>query len=493
MKRLTFITIFITGAMLLSCSKQLDINTDPNSPALDQGSPKLVFPVAVASSVGRIGGELSILGGIWSQFWTQNTVSNQYKSEDAFDLTKSDYGGSWDELYAGSLNDANFVIRKAKETEDWNFYLMGTVIKAYTYQVLVDIFDQVPYTEAFQGNANLQPKFDDGYTIYKGLLAELDTALSKNFEASTNSPAGKADLVFPAEDADWTVDNWIKFANTLKLKMYLRMVYAKPTEAEAGIRALFDGGAQFLDVDAFVNIFQDAPDKSNPLYEFNFRKLNTNDNLKASVTFLSWLQENGDPRVEFYFALNSNGIYQGVNQGDFLNDAAQFKISSIPAVKPTDPVDYISLAESNFLQAEALERFYAGAGAKEKYDAGVMASFERYGLDATDFTSAAGIYEYPSGTFEEKLEAIIVQKWSSMPNSHALEAFFEKNRTGYPRTSTVYSTDGSYVPGQFVYPKNAVTGGVFATRLILPDTETSKNSNAPASKPLTEKVWWDVN
>jgi hypothetical protein len=496
MKRINKIVFAFTAALLfLACSKQLDINTDPNNPALSQGTPKLVFPSAVASSIGRIGADLAILGGIWSQFWTQNTTSNQYKNIDSYDLSKSDYGPTWDELYAGSLNDANFVVTKAKETGDWNFFLMGTVIKAYTYQVLVDLYDQVPYTEAFSGANNLQPKFDDGYTVYKGLLAELDTALSKNFSASTNTPAGEADLVFPDTEDHWTIDNWIKFANTLKLKMYLRMVYAKPGESQAGITAMYNAGAEFLDVDASVDIFEDAPDKSNPLYEFNFRKLNTDANLKASMTFLSFLQDNDDPRIPFYFqpTTGTTDQYSAINQGDYLNPNTVFNVASKARVGATDPVDYISLAESNFLQAEALERYFGGVGAKAKYDAGVMASFERYGLDATDFLQPGGAYEYPSaGTFEQKLEAIIVQKWASMPNSHALEAFFEKNRTGYPRTSTVYSTDPNYVPGQFVYPKNGVTNGVFATRLIFPDEETSKNANAPEEKPLTDKVWWDV-
>src|SRR4051812_36043196 len=107
------ILAFTATILMLSCSKQLDINTDPNNPALAQGTPKLVFPTGVASSVGKIGGELAVLGGIWSQFWTQNTTSNQYKSIDAFDLSKSDYGTSWVELFTGSLNDLNYVINKS--------------------------------------------------------------------------------------------------------------------------------------------------------------------------------------------------------------------------------------------------------------------------------------------------------------------------------------------------------------------------------------------
>jgi hypothetical protein len=58
------------------------------------------------------------------------------------------------------------VINKARDAKDWNFYLMGTVMKAYTAEVLVDLYDKIPYFEALQGAANLNPKFDDGYAIY---------------------------------------------------------------------------------------------------------------------------------------------------------------------------------------------------------------------------------------------------------------------------------------------------------------------------------------
>jgi hypothetical protein len=495
----------IAAVAFTSCKKQLDINTNPDVPSLEQGTPELVFPGGVASAAGRIGGDLAIVGGIWSQFYTQNTTSSQYRNVDAFNMSKSDFGSTllsspWAELYSGALNDFQFVINKAKENQNWNYYLMATVMKAYTLQVLVDIYDKVPYTEAFQGANNLAPKFDDGYTVYTGLLAEIDTALSKNFSLSTNKIAGETDFIFRAGASAWSINPWIQFANTLKLKMYLRMVYAKPQESEAGIKKLYAEGANFLDQDAKMNIFVNEPDKSNPFYEFNFRKLNTTENLKASVTFLSWLQANSDPRIDNYFEFATKvtptdpNTYLGINQGDYENPDPTFNRASRAKVLATDPVDFISRAESNFLQAEALERFFAGAGAKAKYDAGVTAAFARYGENAATFIAPAGKYAYPSaGTFEQKLEAIITQKWASMPGSHALEAFFERNRTNYPRTSPVYSTDPSYVPGQFVYPKKGVTNGLFAKRLIWPDVEVSKNPSAPAQEPVTKEVWWDVH
>lgn len=493
--------IAVAAIGMTSCKKQLDINVDPNYPNLEQGTPELVFPAGVTSAAGRIGGDLAIIGGIWSQFYTQNTTSSQYRNVDAFNMSKNDFGSTlrsspWAELYSGALNDLQFVINKSKASENWNYYLMATAMKAYTMQVLVDIYDKVPYTEAFQGANNLAPHFDDGYTVYKGLLAELDTALSKNFAASTNTIGGQSDLIFPADASSWSIDPWIQFANTLKLKMFMRMVYAKPDEAKAGIEKLYADGANFLDADAKMDVFEDAPDKSNPFYEYNFRKLNTAENLKASRTFLTWLQENGDPRIADYFEYEtgSTSVYSGINQGDYENTDPAFNKASRARVPATSPVDFFSLAEIHFLQAEALERFFSGSGAKAQYDEGVMAAFDRYGEDASSFIAPGGKYAYPTaGSFEQKLEAIITQKWASLPGSHALEAFFERNRTNYPKTSPVYSTDGSYIAGQFVYPKKGVTNGLFAKRLIWPDVEVSKNPNAPAAEEVTKEVWWDKN
>src|SRR5215216_698214 len=122
-----------------SCKKHLDVNTDPNNPNLDQLTSKLVFPAGVASSVGRIGGHLAIVGGIWAQYYTQSVVSNQFKDIDSYNLTKgfgsTNAGVDWVELYSGALNDLAFVQKKSLQESDWNYYLLSTVVKAYTLQV----------------------------------------------------------------------------------------------------------------------------------------------------------------------------------------------------------------------------------------------------------------------------------------------------------------------------------------------------------------------
>jgi hypothetical protein len=473
--------------LTVSCKKQLDINQNPNLPTLEQGNPRLVFPAAVMATAGKEGGDLAILGGIWGEYITQSAVSNQYKYIDAYDVKTTDFNATYNVLFTNGLKNYQYVIDKSAASGDWNFYLMATVMKAYTTALLVDLYDQIPYSEALQGSGNLTPKFDDGYTIYLDLLSKIDTALRKDFSASTNSAPGTADLVFGGN-----MNNWIRFANTLELKMYLRMVNTHNDVAAAGINALYARNAQFLTTDAAVTNFTNAPGLDNPLYEQNIRQLNTPDNLRASRTFVSYLQSKNDPRITSFFGSTTPN---SINQGDYNNTTdPNYPRAAVFVQSPTDPVVFLSLPESYFLQAEADLRYRGGTNAQALYNQGVAAAFAQAGqTGAAAFTAPGGAYAFPvAGTMEQKIQAIVVQKWISFAHGvHMIEGYFEKQRTGYPVTSPVYSTDPSYVPGQFVVSKNSVLPpGNLPRRLVFPYSETSRNSNAPQAVPITTKVWW---
>jgi hypothetical protein len=471
--------LIITG-----CKKQLDINVDPNNPSLDNGTPRLVFPEGVLATAGAVGGDLAILGGIWGQYVTQAALSNQYKTIDAYQISNTDFDRAYSLLYTRGLKNFQFVIDKSRESQDWNFYLMGVTMKVYAMSVLVDLYDQVPYFEGLQGAAKLNPAFDDGYTIYKDLLDSLDAALSKDFSASTVTVAGDADLVFHGD-----IDKWKQFANTLELKMYLRMINAKPAEAQAGVEKLYAAGASFLGEDTGVFGFTDAPGLDNPLFEQNSRSLNTPGNLRASFTFTSYLLENQDTRVEYYFHSPTPG---SIHQGDYAGSDPTYGTAAIYNPDPTDPVIFISLAESYFMQAEADQRYRGGADAKSLYDNGVLAAFTSTGGVGDGYIAPGGAYEFPAGTTEENIAAISIQKWASCGYGvHFLEGFFEKNRTGYPLTSPVYSTDPAYIPGQFVISANTrLDPGKLPKRVFFPDLERQTNSSTPPDLKLDVPVWW---
>lgn len=176
------------------------------------------------------------------------------------------------------------------------------------------------------------------------------------------------------------------------------------------------------------------------MYEQNIRELNTPNNLRASRTFVTFLQNNNDTlRLRYNFGSVAPG---SIHQGDYTNNTdPSYNTSAVLVQRATDPVIFISQAESLFLQAEARERYYAGAGAKALYDAGVLSAFTAEGASGAAFIAPAGKYAYPTaGTLSQKIEAIIVQKWVSFSYGlHFIEGFLK-------RTGQVFQAQALYIP-----------------------------------------------
>lgn len=485
--KLKFISAAVLMALLsqlfIACEKDyLDINTDPNFPTEVPGY--VIFPAAVMSTTGTLATRVGITMGMWSQHFTQGNTANQFKEIDQFQLNYSDYDDAWREFYSGALNDYLTIKKFAVADEDWSMYLMATVMQAYTYQYLVDLWDNVPYSEA---GIEFHPKFDKGEDIYTGLLASLDEALSKDV-ADFPGNLAKYDMVFGGN-----VSKWRQFAKTLKLKIYLRMYEAKESVAKPAIEALLAEN-DFISFDAGIASFLDADNQRNPLIEYNYHGLNTGNNLVASKTLLRYLQVNNDPRIGEFYDVNNAGVYAGLAQGDFSNTVIKNGELSLIKNNPTKPFFFISEAECYFLQAEAILR--TGGNPKAMYDLGVTTALGQYNDVASnsDFVAVDGAYEFPTaGTFENKLEAIIQQKWVALyQGTNSTEAFIEHVRTGYPQESALpYGEENGYVFGQFTYPIQGATGGKYPVRLPSVKDENQNNENADELVDAFQPVWWN--
>ncbi|QLC67408.1 SusD/RagB family nutrient-binding outer membrane lipoprotein [Flavobacterium sp. LPB0248] len=475
-------TIITALFLLVSCDETFDINRDPDLLPPGQAN-STIFPAGIAGLAGAQGSYYALIGGFWSQFWTQNNTSNQYKDIDQYSIGTNDYQLAYTAMY-DALNDIRTVKQQAAEQGNTKYFLMATILEVEASQVLTDLYDAIPYTEA-NNPSFLYPKFNTGKETYNLMIADLKLALSKDLDASVGDNPGKDDFIFGGNMTKWT-----KFGNTLLLKLYTRLTEADPTLAQTGITSLINSGAEFLDVDAAMTQFEDAADRSNPLYETDRRQLNTTNNLRASKTLYSYLQENADPRKDQYYGPGNPN-----NQGDFLNNATDL---SLVTLKPTTPFYFISAEESYFLQAEALVRYYGGTGAQAKYDLGVAANFTKYfgatgAATAAPFTAAGGKYAFPATGVATQIEAIITQKWIASFPGNGYESFMEQNRTGYPKVSAVPQSSESYIPGQFAISVNSQTGDLFPKRIVLPNNVKTRNPNAPALKKITDPVWWDVN
>lgn len=482
------ILILIGFGILFSCDSQLDINRDPDNLTPAQLAFEVELPGSITAVAGVQGANWALIGGIWAQMWSQSPGSSQYRVVDSYALGTTDgiSTGGWNAAYDGLLDIRN-IKKKALAAENWNYYLIATTLEVYVSQMLTDWYGDIPYSEA-NDPAIFQPNFDDAQSVYDLMITDLDDALGRNLASSQGSTPGIDDLVFGGDMSGWT-----KFANTLKLKLFLRQTEARPSVAQAGITAMINSGVQFLDLDASVTGFTDAPNISNPLYESDKRQLNTSLNLRASTTMHSYLTDNLDPRRDLFYTSGNP-----VDQGDFNNPAGP-NTFAVSILSPTTPVYFISHEESLLMQAEAMERYNSGTGAKALYDAAVSENFNKWGLDGSTFVAASGAYEYPSGTFDENLTSIITQKWVASYPGNGAEAFFEWQRTGIPATSAVTqsepagsgSRNPAYVSGEFAVSLNGVLGAGFPQRLLYPNGETARNLNAPDVVPITTAIWWN--
>lgn len=494
--------------MLSSCKDFLDINEQPNFPA--DVSDNLLLSSSISSVTNVHAADYGLLGSFWAQHWAQNNTSSQYKIYESYAFSGNEgvVDRSYRELYEGGLSDNEIFLNKVKENSNWGAFLMGATIKAYGFQYLVDLYDNVPYNEAFIGLDKLNPVINTGKDVYDSIYSLLNMALSKDITGFVKLPYEKTDMIFNGDLAKWT-----QFANSLKLRILLRQYDVNTVFASAEIgKMLTDFGAgsiAFLRQDVAVTNFEDADSKSNPLYESDQRQLNTTNNIRANIVFVNYLKVNLDTRLAMLMDSVEKDIL-GMVTGSYNVPSTEFEAPDIiakPKITPEMPVYWMTKAESDLLVAEAYLRQGNDAMAKEYYESGVAASFNR--LNAPIGTLLTGAYAYPTTSFEDKLEAIIMQKWiDAADGGRGMEAHIERMRTGYPKESQVSNqipegyelpdpTDVAYVAGTLIYSKKGTSGGIFPRRLPYPDSEMNFNANAAEYKSLVDadvllqKVWWN--
>ena len=483
------IALIFTSVTLNSCKKDFfDINTDPNNPATADIS--LVLPSAIGYTAYDLGDEWNIWAGIWGQYWTQGPTASQYKLWDRYVMATTEMDRPWDRMYSGVLADLDYIITEGNSKGRKNYVAIAMIWKAYVYQIMVDLYGDIPFSEAIKGSANTSPVYDKGEKIYEELPKIINEALTMIDANSTDVPSSD-DFIFQGD-----MDHWIEFANTLKLKIYLRQINvpARKLVAETAIKAMYSAGDAFLSVDAFMPFFD---------VQFNANPLNTTitalsiANLIGSKSVIDTMSALNDDRLFAVFTKATTGSlsgqYVGIKQGrgeNLPNPATLVHTNySLPstavggggAAGKTAPVIFMSLSESLFLQAEAGARGLGSADDKDEYEAAIVASYELLGLNPAnaEIYYAQSAVAYPSST-NDKLMAIGTQKWFAMCGTQNVEAWIEYRRTGYPN---------------FIMPSESSLLGAnkFPNRFLYPSGELTRNKNCPKGVTVSDKVWWDVN
>lgn len=234
------------------------------------------------------------------------TAGNQYVNA----YTPIDMDEIWEDAYSDVLIDVRTMVPLAEEAELWTHVAIGQLLEAYVAMTLVDYFGDVPYFTALQGAGNLNPAPDSGAEIYAALEVLIDQAIAN---------LNKTELALPTNDVFYGGDEskWIKFANTLKLKMYIQTRLVD-SSVGAKINALIAGG-NLMDSSADDFKFQyssvDAnPDSRHPIFSDNFDQGKTD---YQSVWFMNLLaldRSIPDPRIRYYIYRQELDFSEADNQ-----------------------------------------------------------------------------------------------------------------------------------------------------------------------------------
>jgi len=487
MKKIVY--IFVLVWISYACDSYLDVNKDPNYPSEAPNS--LVIPSAQNFITAKLGETIFNYGGFFAQYWDQAVEANQYNDLAEYNILQSFFDRPYRDLYAGALSDLQVVKKQAEEEKLWGDYLVATVLRAYVYQILVDMMDQAPFSEALKGSEIPMPKWDNGKEIYAQLITEIDEALAKGV---TENSAISADMWLGSDATEW-----IAFANAMKFKLLMRSSYVEDNNAK--IMELINSGSIYFSQDIKMDVYTDEATKRNPWFECNLSGsgLSTVNNI-ASLPIISYLKVTNDPRISSLFDKSINGsLYKGLVPGSKTQVVgAKTKDYSYPKVTATTPVYLFTLAELNFLVAEAQLRFGSDAAAKTAYEAAVQANFALHGVDgAAAFLATDDIAWDKATSTEGKMELIGMQKWVALCMVNHGEAWTEIRRLDIPKFSArtaqeIIANETVYSAGELIVPMvNYIENSGVVKRVPFPEIAVNLNNNTPAQKGVTTPVWWD--
>jgi hypothetical protein len=506
------IAALLGATSLTSCKKTwLDVNTNPNS--LTSSTPNFVFTNAltrVTTGSGNLGS--NEIGEYYSGHWTQSSSYILSATTFAYNFTNVDFN-YWDGWY-DLLYDFEYADVEGAKVAEYK-YISGPakVMKALLFQQITDAYGNAPYSDALKGAGSLAPKFDDQKDIYKGLIKDLDAAITL-IKANPFPGAGvAADVAFGGSST-----RWIQLANSLKLRILIRQsrVAGSDSYITGEINKAAATAEGFLAAaDMGINPgFLATTGKTNPYYDrwgydpngavrslgryprptkflIDWYK-NSGDSVRMKRAFYAIGGENGSiPGTSVRVESNSNyaGVPFGAGSGFTATTVSPIGPALITKGQFSRPYFVFTAAETNFLLAEAKQR-YAGAvtltgTAQSYYEEGVKQSFRLNGASAaaatTLLSNGKDLTDWTAST--DKLKAIWMQKWVALSNFNGFESWCEYRRTGFPD-----------IPQSLAAPAGSTQRPV---RLFYPQTELGSNeANVKAQGTIdkfTSRLFWDVD
>lgn len=470
---LFLVTLFFS---ITSCTKELErINKNPN--ATENSQPDYLLTAATKTAVDQYWGITRSSNP--TSLFVQQWAMIQYTDPDRYIFTNNDFQGVWTVSYLSIVN-LNQVIKLADGEKNPNYKGVALVLRSWIYTLLTDNFGDVPYKQSIKIDQYLTPAYDPQKEVYEGLLADLKTA------QAALDPNGKAiagDIIY-----NNNISLWKKFANSLRLRIALRIADQEPETSKQVITDIQNEGGSFISNNSEIAklAYFNSPNQ-NPISNY----FDTRDDYRISKTIIDKLIQLQDPRLSIYAAKTQTSTpagYVGLPNGLLVGDASNYGFSktSKPGayfLDPRAPAVIFSYSELLFDRAEAAARGFTNDDAADLYAQAIKASLKQYNISdaatVTDYLAQASV-RYDAANFKKSIGE---QKWIAL-FGQGLEAFAEWRRLDYPQLSPAVA---------------GVLEGKIPSRFIYPGTEQSLNGQnykaAVANQGpdvLTTKLWFDV-
>ncbi|WP_236979108.1 SusD/RagB family nutrient-binding outer membrane lipoprotein [Membranihabitans maritimus] len=461
-----------------SCSNFEEINTDPARAS--ETLPEYLLANAEKSATDLIYHQYynARQGMQLAQYWmgTDKTSDGRYLFTD---------DGIWSSLYSGPLADLREIHNyydDNPEVEGEATKAAAEILEAWIFHILSDLYVDVPYSQSLMGEEYIQPQFDTGESIYTSIL----NSLSDQIEILNNTSTFIIGDIIAGGDKD----TWIKFANALRLRIAMRMIDVRESEA----REIIEEAAQNTISSSEENVFFPY-NESTVSNRFPFNDVERPIiQFAVTTTMIDYLKEVNDPRLSIYASVDeTNGEYIGKDYGQEANDPTVIELSKpgSAAFSGSAKGYIITYAEVAFTLAEAAARgMNVGQTAEEWYQEGIEASMVQWGIEDQETIDQyiEGV-PYDSGSWNN---VIGTQKWLAM-YMQGLQAWFERLRMDFKKpngedlfvapVSGSLDPDVEYLPGRLLYPTstkaNNTQNSEEASQRIGGDSQATKN-------------WWDV-
>jgi hypothetical protein len=473
MVKLSMRILIVMVLFLFSCIDE-EINIDPNNPTV------------VPTSYLMTGAQRSILisnynttGMLYTQQWSETlyTGTSRYAQQAA----------SFESYYAGPLLDLQHIIdlNTDVETKDAaafsgtneNQIAICRILKVLIYQMLTDIWGEIPYFDALKGRDNLSPKYDTQEAIYSHFISEL-TEAAEQINLDTRGMDG--DIIYEGDMAAWKL-----FANSLKMRVGIRITEVNPSLAKETIESAFENGIFSSNSNNALYTYLDEANNYNPYYKSYL----TGNWWAISNIMVDYMSAINDPRLPIYAdpALVTNTIV-GMPYGVDENTAASIPDDEISlpgqAVRQSTSKGIImTYSEVLFIMAEAAQRGWdvGGETAEALYEQAITASMEYWGVDSADISSylANPDVKYDPANYRKSIGE---QKWISL-YMNGIESWSEWRRLDYPQLQPAPDAiEGREIPRRMGYAQSEYD---------LNEKNVLEAIERQGPDVIETRIWWD--